>query len=95
MGGPSVIDQAREYTGSQAERDLLARLAKGQPTMTDDLPDFCPDNDQYRYNHNNLDHIPASSCAATGFSSDTYAGAPWGAGPSPGKKGKEGADGLK
>ncbi|GAA5867864.1 hypothetical protein JCM8547_003398 [Rhodosporidiobolus lusitaniae] len=85
--GKSIIDEAKEFTASEEGQDLLRRLSAGSvgsPTLTDDLPDLVPDSDQYRFNHNNLDHVPASSAAATGFGADTYAGAPWGGGPPPG-----------
>ncbi|GAA5915996.1 hypothetical protein JCM6882_003490 [Rhodosporidiobolus microsporus] len=92
MSKPSIIDQAREFTASREGQELLDRLSsspENAPTRTDDVRELCADSDQYRFNHNNLDHVPTSSAASTGYGGDSYGGARWGAGPPPGKEKKE------
>ncbi|BGP17671.1 hypothetical protein JCM10213v2_005709 [Rhodosporidiobolus nylandii] len=82
MPPSSVIDKARSWSESEEAKALMERM-EGKPTMTDDTL-LCEESDQYRFNHANHDHVPASSASATGYGGDTYGGARWGAGPSPG-----------
>ncbi|GAA5950431.1 hypothetical protein JCM10213_003575 [Rhodosporidiobolus nylandii] len=76
MPPSSVIDKARSWSESEEAKALMERM-EGEPLPLLDPPSRLT-------SHANHDHVPASSASATGYGGDTYGGARWGAGPSPG-----------